>query len=242
MIISINQPAYLPWLGYFHRIAVSDIFVFLDTTQFEKNSMVNRNKIKTAAGPIMLSVPVNLAGHFSKQIKEIAIADKECFEKHWKSIELNYKKSKYWDAYAPGLKTIYEKDYQTIDQVCYNQLEFFVEALGIKTKIIRSSELPESEFKKQDLVLDILKKLKADIYISGAMGRDYIDNKKFKDENIKLYYQDYRHPEYGQQWGNFQPYMSVIDLLFNHGDKSLDILMSGNIVKEDLLNNLKLYE
>ncbi len=236
MIISINQPAYLPWLGYFHRIAVSDIFVFFDFTQFEKNSMVNRNKIKTANGSLMLTVPANLGNHFNKKIKEINIADKNWAEKHWKSIEINYKKSKYWDKYAPDLKRIYGgKDYQTIDQICYDQLLFFIGALDIKTKIIKSSDLPEFKSKKQELVLDILKELRADIYVSGALGRDYIDEQKFNDENIKLYYQDYRHPEYEQLWGKFLPYMSVIDLLFNCGEKSLDIIMEGNINKQNLL-------
>ncbi len=242
MIVSINQPAYLAWLGYFHRIAISDVFVYFDSTQFEKNSMVNRNKIKTANGPVMLTVPVKLKDHFGKTIKEVEIASDGWVKKHWLAIEFNYKKAKYWQEYAPMLKKIYEEDYKTVDQLCEAQLKFFVEALGIKTKIIKSSALPEFKSKKLDLILDILKEVKADVYVSGALGRDYIDSQKFTDANTKLYYQNYNHPKYEQLWGEFQPYMSIIDLLFNQGDRSLEILMSGNITKQDLLTNEKLYE
>lgn len=242
MIISIHQPAYLPWLGYFHKIALSDSFVFLDTTQFEKNSFINRNKIKSSQGAIWLTVPVSLGGHFNKQIKEIGLADKNWAEKHWKSIELNYKKSKYWDQYASEFKKIYENDYRTIDQICFDQLMFFIRALGLKTKIIKASGLEKLQSKKQELVMDILEKLKADIYVSGALGKDYLDVKEFNNKGIRLYYQDYQHPQYAQLWGEFQPYMSIIDLLFNQGEGSLEILMSGNISKQELITNLNLYE
>ena len=76
MIVSINQPAYLPWLGYFHRIAVSDLHVVLDHVQFEKNSFTNRNKVRTASGTPWLTVPVRSKGRFGDlAINEVDIAD-----------------------------------------------------------------------------------------------------------------------------------------------------------------------
>lgn len=242
MIVSINQPAYMPWLGYFHRINISDTFVFFDSTQFEKNSMVNRNKIKTPQGWAWLSVPVKLKDHFEKEIREIEIVDQKWREKHWKAIEMNYKKSKYWDDYSPRLKKIYEKEYRNISDPCYDQLTLFLDFLGIKTKIVKSSELGHFDSRKLQLVLDILKELKSTIYVSGALGKDYIDNKEFKKAGINLYYQRYEHPKYNQLWGEFQPYMNIIDLLFNEGSNSINIIMQKNISKDNLLTNKKLYE
>ncbi len=243
MILSIHQPAYLPWLGYFHKINLSDTFIYFDTTQFEKNSFINRNKIKTPSGPIWLTVPVKLEGHLEKEIGQIELASKKWGKKHWLTIESNYKKAKYWPEYADQLWGLYKKEYNNIADLCYDQLVLFLSWLNIKTKVIRSSELKPRQSKKLDLVLDILEEVKASSYISGALGRDYIEPQRFKDKKIKLYYQSYEHPKYNQLWGDeFSPYMSIIDLLFNEGDGSLEILMSGNITKQDLSINPKLYE
>lgn len=242
MIVSIHQPAYLPWLGYIHKINLADIFVFFDTTQFEKNSFINRNKIKTANGPVWLTVPVKAQGHFEKEIRQIEPAGQAWREKHWQTIETNYKKTEFWPKYSGELKELYQKEYGNIADLCYDQLILLLGWLGVKTKVIRSSELKPRQSKKLDLVLDILEETKASSYISGALGRDYIDSQRFKDKNIKLYYQSYEHPVYRQFWkGEFLKYMSVIDLLFNEGDKSLAILMSGNITKNDLLINDEFY-
>ena len=243
MILSIHQPAYLPWLGYFHKINLSDTFIYFDTTQFEKNSFINRNKIKTPAGPIWLTVPVKSKDHFGKEIRQIELANQDWREKHWQTIEMNYKKAKYWPQYADQLRGLYKKEYNNIADLCYDQLILFLSWLNIKTKVIRSSELKPRQSKKLDLVLDILEEVKASSYISGALGRDYIDPQRFEDKKIKLYYQSYEHPVYHQLWrGEFLKYMSIIDLLFNEGANSLEILMSGNITKQDLSTNPKLYE
>src|ERR1051326_8427944 len=101
MIVSINQPAYLPWLGYFDRIAASDIHVVLDHVQFEKNSFVNRNKVRTAQGATWLTVPVETSGKFGQlPIDQLQIAsDQPWARKHWKTIEQCYAHAPYFDAH-----------------------------------------------------------------------------------------------------------------------------------------------
>jgi hypothetical protein len=175
MIVSIHQPAYLPWLGYIHKINLADTFIFFDTTQFEKNSFINRNKIKTPNGPIWLTIPVKLKNHFEKEIRQIETANQDWREKHWQAIEMNYKKAKYWEQYADELGKLYQKEYNNIADLCYGQLILFLSWLNVKTKIIRSSELEPRQSKKLNLVLGILEEVKADSYVSGALGRDYID-------------------------------------------------------------------
>lgn len=242
MIISINQPAYSPWLGYFHRIGISDTFVFLDSTQFEKNSFVNRNKIKTSQGPLWLTVPVKLKNHFNKTIKDIEIADQNWQKRHWGAIETNYKKAKYWLEYSAIIENFYKKEFKTIADLCYSELSLFNKLLGLKTSIIKSSTLLITNAHKQDLVQEICRNLNCDIYVSGALGRDYLDVKKFNKYNIRVYFQDYQPPVYKQLWGSFVPNLSILDLLFNEGPNSLKIIYGNNINKKDLMTNSKLYE
>jgi hypothetical protein len=227
MKVSIHQPAYLPWLGYFHKIEASDIFVILDKTQFEKNSFNNRNKIKTLNGPIWLTVPVQTTGKFKENmLTDVKIADNSIWsKKHWKSIELNYKKAPYFDEYHLEFKNLYERDWIYLTELCHEMLKIFVRILGIKTEIILSSDMKNAESTKTQLLINICKELDATIYISGILGKNYINEDGFNKENIKLIFQEYRHPIYNQLHEDFLPYMSIIDLLFNEGPKSLEIIM-----------------
>lgn len=238
-IVSIHQPAYLPWLGYLHKIMISDEFVFFDTTQFEKNSFVNRNKVNTLQGATMLTVPVRLKNHFNKEIKDIEITNQKEFGKHWKTIELNYKKSPYWDEYSEKLKEVYNKEYKYLSDLCFDQLICLLDILKIDTKIIKSSELRKYETRKSELVLDLCRDLNAGVYISGKFGKDYLDEKSFEEAGIKIYFQDYKHPVYKQMHGEFVPYLAIIDLLFNVGAEiAKETIMEGNITKLELEKRL----
>jgi len=235
MIVSIHQPAYLPWLGYFHKLALSDVFVVLDKTQFEKNSFINRNKIKTAQGWMWLTVPVETAGKFkNNMLTETKIINRVPWaKKHWKSIELNYSKAPFFNEYADEIKEFYKKEWTYLTDLCYEMLKYFVKTLGITTTLVLSSEMKNVEGFKTDLVINICKELGATTYISGVMGRDYLNEEKFRNENIKLVYQNYKHPRYTQLFGKFEPYMSIIDLLFNYGPESLNIIMATQETVEE---------
>ena len=235
-ILTAHQPAYLPWLGLLHKIAISDTYVFLDSVQFEKNSFTNRNKIKSANGAVWLTVPVKLKGHFQKAIKEIEIDNTQNWkEAHFKSIYLNYKKSPYFSKYADFFEDIYKKDWQYLADLTDCMLKWFLKELGIKVVYYKASE-QGFESHKSDLTLEMCQKLKADFYVFGALGKDYAKEDDFSQKGIKIYFQDYKHPQYPQLYNGFLPYMSAIDLLFNcGGEKSLEILMQGNITKQDLI-------
>lgn len=235
MILTAHQPAYLPWLGLIHKIAISDKYVYLDSVQFEKNSFTNRNKIKTANGPLWLTVPVLLKDHTQKTIKETKINNSTDWRaSHWKSIYLNYKKAPYFNKYSDFFEDTYKKDWDSLSDLCDHMLRWFLKELGVRVEYHKSSDL---DFKKHksELILEMCKKLDSDLYVFGALGKDYAKEEDFKKENIKIYFQDYKHPKYPQLWKNdFLPYMGVIDLLFNCGDRSLEIIMDGNIKKEEL--------
>ena len=162
-------------------------------------------------------------------------------KKHWRTIYLNYKKTLFFDKYAAGLEDFYKRDWRYLTDLNEAMLKWFLRQLNIEVDYCKATDL-RFQGHKEDLILDMCKKLKSDIYIFGALGKDYAHRENFARQGIKIYFQDYQHPVYRQTGEDFLPYMSVIDLLFNEGGRSLEILMSGNITKQDLLTNQKLYE
>lgn len=232
MIVSINQPAYLPWLGYFDRIDSSDLHIVLDHVQFEKNSFINRNKIKTKDGNIWLTVPIKTKGKFKNlSIKNLEINnDIKWKKKHLFSIKYYYARSLYFDHYYPTLEKIYNDDWNSLMDLIKNMNEYFFDCLDIKTPLIYSSSL-KVKSTKSSLILELCKYTHATFYLSGDLGKHYLEEKKFEEKNIQIVYQNYKHPVYQQLYGEFIPYMSILDLLFNHGKNSLDIIKKGRSIK-----------
>ena len=221
MILSAHQPAYLPWLGYFDKIIRSDVFIYLDNVQFEKNSFTNRNKIRTHQGPLWLTVPVQLKGHINKLIKDIEIDNlKNWQKKHLNSIYMNYKKARRFEECFYKIEKFYKTEYTFFSDYCFEYLKFWINEIDIKTKIIKGSELL-IESKKSDLIIDLCEYFKADYYISGALGKNYLIEKDFADAGIEIEYQNYKHPVYPQLCGEFIPYMSILDFWMNSDNYSL---------------------
>lgn len=222
MIVTAHQPAYLPWLGYLEKIMRSDVYVFLDAVQFEKNSFTNRNKIKTPQGGVWLTVPVITKGHINATIMDLQIDKRSNWQKkHLNAIFLNYKKAPYYEEVMAKIEPFYLNDYDTLVDLCYDYTKFWLKELNINTKIVRFSEL-DIKSEKSQLVFDICKQLHANTYISGAMGKDYLDDGKFLESGIKVVYQDYKQREYPQLWDKeFLRYMSVLDFVMNTKDYSL---------------------
>jgi hypothetical protein len=224
MKVGILQPGYLPWLGFFEQVHRCDIFVFYDDVQFDKNSWRNRNRIKTPDGPLWLTVPVSHHGHTSQTLLETKIAEKERWSrKHLNSLKTYYGKAPYWDRYSEGLTEIYGHEWALLVDLDIALTRYLLQELGIATRTLRSSELgiPGD---KTDRLVSICSALKAHTFYEGAAGRDYIETEEFDRAGIALEYQDYQHPIYPQLYGEFIPYLSVIDLMFNCGEESLTIL------------------
>lgn len=229
MILTAHQPVYLPWLGLFHKIALSDRFCIFDIAQYQTKDFNNRNKIKTNAGPIWLSVPVESKGHLEKKLCDIKIINNGWNRKHFKSIDLAYRKAPFYTDYIGELETILaSKSYTYLADLNFATLEFGLKSLGINVPIVTASAYDFQGY-KSDLVLDMCKKLGASDYIFGAQGSNYADVDSFLRSGITPHFQEYKHPVYPQLHGEFEPYMSVIDLLFNVGPKSFEVMMSGNI-------------
>ncbi len=229
MTAVIMQPTYLPWIGYFDLMDTADVFVILDTVQFEKQAWQQRNRIKTAENQAKwLTVPV--MQDLGQKVNEVKISETSPWSrKHWGTIEQYYKDSKYWSLYRDGLAAIYSRPWEYLVGLNLAMINFIKEQFGIKTKLLKASEIPVSG-EKVGLLTNICHFLHADVYLSPVRAADYIEqDNTFAQEGIRLLYHRYEHPVYRQMFGGFILHMSAIDLLFNEGPQSLPIMRSGRL-------------
>jgi hypothetical protein len=235
MILTAHQPVYLPWLGLFHKIALADQFVSFNQVQYQPKDWNNRNRIRTPAGPAWLSVPVLRKGYLERTISDIALNNSIAWgRKHFNAMVHNYAKAPHFRRYADFFEDTYKRQWDTLVVLNEYMLRWFLETLGIATPVHSAAEWA-FEGEKSALVLDMCRKLKADTYIFGAQGRDYADVETFDRAGVAVVFQDYFHPQYPQDQSDFVSHLSIVDLLFNCGDDSLDILMSGNLSRAELL-------
>jgi hypothetical protein len=222
------QPTYLSWIGYFALINSVDHFVLLDSVQFEKRSWQHRNLIKTVSGAALLSVPVITKGRFYQKINEVELDKEQKFEyKHIKTIEQNYKKTIFYSKYSEELFNLLLTNDGNLSNLNCNLINFFTTIFRINTPITRSSRM-NAKGVKDELLFNLCLELGATHYISPPGSAKYLDNSNFfKKSDISYSYFNYIHPQYDQLYGDFLPHMSIIDLLFNHGDRGVEIFMSG---------------
>lgn len=215
MKVSIHQPMYMPYLGVFYKIYESDIFVFLDDAQYSNGYMFNWNRIKTPQGECRIKIP--LIYNFGDSLKETKTRDSlKWKEKHLKTLEMNYKKSPYYEEIMPDIKMILLKDYDSLSDLCIDFMNYFIEKFKIDVKIYKSSDMNIKTLKEQR-VIDICKYVGGSEYISGHGAKDYQFEEHFEEEGLKLTYTNYKPIEYNQQWGDFIENLSVLDYVFNHG-------------------------
>lgn len=229
--VAIMQPTYLPWIGYFGLMKAVDLFILLDSAQFARRSWQQRNQIKTANGPIWLTVPVLSKGRRDQLITEVEIDRSRDFpQSHQKALELNYKKAPHFDACAPQLLSLLAADNRLLTDSTISVIAWLRDALGITTPIRRTSEF-EVTGAKAELLASICEQVGATEYISPPGSKDYLEETDaFARRGIPLRYFNFAHPEYPQRFGGFLPYMSVVDLLFNCGPESLPMIEKGSEV------------
>ena len=236
MILTAHQPVYLPWLGLFHKIALAETFVYFDQVQYLPKDWMNRNKIRTKSGSIWLTVPVLRKGYRDLKTSEIEINNSTNWQKkHLRSISLNYKKSPYFENYIPFFEDVYSRKWEFLGDLNEYMLKWFLDELGIKVNFLNAKNF-KFEGEKSSLILNMCKKLDASTYIFGTLGKDYANVHEFEKNNVKLIFQDYNHPKYSQLYNEFVSHLSVIDLLFNHGPKSLEIILSNNISQKSIIS------
>ena len=225
MRVVILQPSYLPWLGYFDQMFKSDVFVVYDDVQYDKNGWRNRNRIKTPQGPQWLTVPVLAKGRNFPLNREVEINNTISWQtKQLRTIVQNYRKAPFFDQYMGSVEGILAHPWRMLIDLNVAFIHMVMEQLGLNTRVYFSSDLKVPKMGKTERLIEVCRYFGADTFLEGDAGKDYIDETLFAREGIRLEYHGYRHPVYRQLHGDFIPYMSAIDLLFNHGRDSLGIL------------------
>lgn len=222
------QPSYIPWRGYFHLIQQSDIFVFYDDVQYTKQDWRNRNRIKTKNGTIWITVPVqNVRLH--TLIKDVEIKKNSLWNiKHWKTIKQEYQKAPFFKIYESFFQEIYDWQWRRLADLDIFLTKEICQFLGIRhVQFYRSSELPVGGI-KTDRLVSLCRWFGVNRYLSGPSARNYIEHEKFITAGIKLDYITYDYPEYPQLHGPFDPYVSIIDLLFNCGPEAPKYIWGEN--------------
>lgn len=224
--VAVLQPGYMPWLGFFEQMSQVDVFVMYDDVQFDKNGWRNRNRIKSQDGPHWLSVPVHAS--IESKIMDVTIDQRQKWaKKHLGSIEQFYKKAPYRDEYLPVLKELLSRDWEKLVDLDLALIETMKEWFGIRTPLVRSSELGVGGDRNMRL-LDICKHFGAARYYSGKAAECYLDGQLFQSNGIQVVFQDFKHPEYPQLHGEFFPYLSAIDVLLNCGPDSKRYLVNND--------------
>mgnify|MGYP001240687622 FL=1 len=221
--VIIRQPGYLPNLGFFKKIQSCDTFVFLDDVQFVKDRFDSRNQILTKNGKVWLTVPLKRPV-FKKNLNDILISN----ENYWNLDHLNlihdaYCNSRFFEMYWDSIKKILQKRWTKLIDLNMELIDYFISILEIETKTAFSSKLKKSLNQSQRL-LDICNHFDASCYISGASGKEYLDEKIFNKSGIEIIYENFQHPVYNQLHKPFVENLSILDLLFNEGDNSKKIL------------------
>jgi hypothetical protein len=229
--IAIHQPEHLPWLGFFHKMKLADKYIVFDNIKYKKNFFENRNKIYSYNGVQWITVNVLSKGLSNQKINEVNLNNAIKWRNRYVGrIKNAYCKTPYFKDLFPVLQRIIQNDYEKLIDLNIELINFVRDYLSINNEIVlASSILSNKNLKGSDLVMQLCKDAKADYYISGISGKDYLSLEKFQDEGIKVLFQKFTHPIYKQLGhSNFQPYLSIVDLMFNHGPSSLDIIEKFN--------------
>jgi hypothetical protein len=216
--ISIIQSCYIPWKGFFNLIGRCDEYVIFDSAQYVKRHWHNRNRIKTASGIEWLTIPVVTKGRFEQPIDAVEI-EKPWVDRHWRALELAYKRAAFFELLAPTVKAWYERaDKETyLTDVNAIFLKGIAELLGLTMRIKRDTAYPSGGAKTERL-LAIARAAGADRYLSGPSARAYFDEPMFEAAGIRTEWMSYEgYPEYPQLHGAFEHGVTALDLLFNTG-------------------------
>ncbi|WKA27006.1 WbqC family protein [Bradyrhizobium roseum] len=225
MRICIIQSCYIPWKGFFDLIGSCDEYVIFDRTQYVKRHWHNRNRIKTANGVEWLTIPVVTKGRFDQAIDEVMI-EKPWAEKHWRALELAYRRAPFFEAFSPMVKAWYERAERQTRLTDVNELftREIAGLLGLKTRIARDATYPADGAKTARL-LTITQAAGADRYLSGPSARAYFDEALFAAAGITTEWMSYQgYADYPQLHGGFEHAVSVLDLLFNTGPEAARLI------------------
>jgi hypothetical protein len=217
--VAILQSSYIPWKGYFDIINKVDEFILYDDSQYTTNDWRNRNRIKTAQGPIWLTIPIRRA--WPQRIDEARVSDPTWALRHWRSIVQNYSRTPYFELYRDAFERLYTGPLpELLSEINFILMKAVCEALGITSRISWSTDYAATGG-KTERVVTLCRAASATAYLSGPSARAYLTPELFDRAGIDLQYMDYSgYPEYEQPYPPFEHQVSILDLLFCAGERA----------------------
>jgi hypothetical protein len=235
MILAAHQPSYLPWLGYLDKMARADVFVVMDDLQYEAQNFQNRNRVKLADGPAWLTVPLERGTQqdriCDKRIQNGGSPKEHWARRTWKTLEIHYGKAPHFARYRDELAALFARSWEHLLDLDLHILQLARGWFGIDVPMLQSSSLA-LEGQKTDRIIDMCRKVGADVYLSGGgASRDYLDVERMGAAGIRVEWQSFAHPVYPQRYAGFGfvPNLAFVDLVLNCGLDSRDILLQGGM-------------
>ncbi len=226
--VVIHQPDFLPHLGFFHRFLGADLYIALDHVQFvngTSKSWTHRDKIKTPRGIQWLTVSVRKAPR-DTPVNAIELSDTDWRAQNLNLIRENYREAPHFDEIFSELEKLYAQPCTRLAELTMASIDMLIRMFDIAIPCVESNSL-QPVGHKNELLVDILRKVGATHYLSGVGARDYFEAAPFSAAGIEVMWQNFKHPVYPQLHGRFIPYLSSIDLLFNCGTKQSREILRG---------------
>ena len=233
--IVILQPQFFPWVGVFEQIKLADEYVHFDDVQFPQGrSFTSRVQIKTPSGSKWMTIPVLRNGN--KLIKDIEIDNSQNWKnKHIVMLEEKYSKAPFFAEMKNIVEEIYSLNTNNLCDLNIYALEKISDYFNLNTNFRRSSLFNTTTNSSQKL-FDIIQKIKSTTYITGHGAKNYLDHELFEKNNIKVEYMDYQKKEYPQLNGEFNPFVSILDLIANTGKDGVNYICSGTKYWKEVIN------
>ncbi|WP_421782431.1 WbqC family protein [Kiloniella litopenaei] len=216
-VLAIHQPNYMPWLGYFHKISRSDIFIFLDNVQYSKNSYINRSRVLSPQGEKWLTLPVSY--NFGDTINFVKPAKISWNKSHISSLQNYYGKANAFKEVWPEVKALYENNIQnSLSEINIHFVQAIMKLMDLKTQTFRSSSLRTLSSEPNLRLIEIINSYTNNaIYLSGKGGKNYQSEELFRQNNIGLTYSNFYPRPYPQGKECFYPGLSILDAFFHLG-------------------------
>ena len=226
--IVISQPMFFPWVGLFEQIILADTYVHYNTVQFPVGrSLMNRVQIKTSNGSQWLTIPIKRQG--IQYINQVEIDYNQNWQdKHLKTLQQNYSKSPFFVDMLDIVSSIYNKKFKYLSDLNICSIEYISNYFTIKTQFIESSQY-SFESSSSELLLNITESLNGDTYITGHGAKKYLEHIIFEKKGISVEYMNYERVSYPQLYGEFTPFVSVLDLIANLGKEGKAVMLSKTI-------------
>lgn len=225
MIVTVHQPNYLPYLGFFQKMSRADVLVIYDTALYSNQlGFHNRNRIKTPLGEQWITVPVQHAS--LHELRDVRIVGTDWARQHRKMLEANYRRAPFYESYSKELQAALKRPWTSLAELNEALIGLVASWLSIGTKTVRASTLPPPQTADPtEKLIHLVRTLGADTFLSGEGGHGYLDESKFTD--IRLQYDHFRATPYPQLFGPFIPNLSAVDAVFDCGESARGLFHSA---------------